>query len=317
MIQRFRNSAWFTRGWTLQELLAPQNVVVFCARSWEYFYKLVKYEHMEYREGSSINRAHDQRFITAMEDITGIREINLRDPSTIRLVCIARRMSWAAKRQTTRVEDLAYCLLGLFNINMPLLYGEGPKAFYRLQQEIIRQSDDESIFAWKWRTIYPPFDALPLLAPSPSVFHDSDAIMYAINHNERSPRSAYSITNKGLQMETEVWVVRDTKYRYPWMSTFEGKLYIIRLHCSLLPWTKDPRPWTDCALVLRRIYWTGKDPSTPEGPNDIYHRVNFEDLGEDIDSSFPPDQRETLGVIRLYIRLTGYSAIGRMLGNTP
>jgi hypothetical protein len=59
--------------------------------------------------------------------------------------CVSEKMSWAAKRQTTRVEDMAYCLLGLFEINMPLLYGEGPNAFMRLQEEIIRKVTDESI----------------------------------------------------------------------------------------------------------------------------------------------------------------------------
>ena len=61
-------------------------------------------------------------------------------------------MSWAANRGTTRVEDEAYCLLGLFGISMPTLYGEGRKAFYRLQEEILRTSEDTSLFAWgdKW-----------------------------------------------------------------------------------------------------------------------------------------------------------------------
>jgi hypothetical protein len=58
-------------------------------------------------------------------------------------------MSWASKRVTTRPEDVAYCLLGIFGINMPLLYGEGDKAFLRLQEEIIKTSDDHSIFAWE------------------------------------------------------------------------------------------------------------------------------------------------------------------------
>jgi hypothetical protein len=56
-------------------------------------------------------------------------------------------MSWASKRETTRVEDTAYCLMGLFGVNMLPLYGEGRKAFMRLQLEILRMSDDESIFA--------------------------------------------------------------------------------------------------------------------------------------------------------------------------
>ena len=65
-----------------------------------------------------------------------------------RSACVAVRMSWASKRETSRVEDVAYSLLGLFNVNMPLLYGEGRKAFYRLQLEIVKNSDNESIFAW-------------------------------------------------------------------------------------------------------------------------------------------------------------------------
>jgi hypothetical protein len=53
-------------------------------------------------------------------------------------------------RETTREEDVAYCLLGIFDINMPLLYGEGGKAFKRLQEEITKQSTDQSLFAWQW-----------------------------------------------------------------------------------------------------------------------------------------------------------------------
>ena len=55
---------------------------------------------------------------------------------------IAQRMSWTSKMATTRIEDEAYCLLGTFGVNMPLLYGEGHKAFLRLQEEIIRRSTD-------------------------------------------------------------------------------------------------------------------------------------------------------------------------------
>lgn len=61
---------------------------------------------------------------------------------------VTQKILWVLKRQTTRVEDQAYCLMGLFGVNMPLLYGEGQKAFLRLQFEILAMSDDESIFAW-------------------------------------------------------------------------------------------------------------------------------------------------------------------------
>lgn len=61
---------------------------------------------------------------------------------------IAERMSWAASRATTRLEDVAYCLMGLFDVNMPMLYGEGTRAFIRLQEEIIARTEDYTIFAW-------------------------------------------------------------------------------------------------------------------------------------------------------------------------
>ena len=79
------------------------------------------------------------------------------------------RKCWAAKRETTRIEDQAYCLMGLFDVNMPPLYGEGRNAFIRLQLEILNQTDDETIFAWE-----PPINPLGggLLAYSPSYFTD-------------------------------------------------------------------------------------------------------------------------------------------------
>jgi hypothetical protein len=66
---------------------------------------------------------------------------------------IARRMSWAAKRQATRAEDIAYALLGLFKINMPMQYGEGAGAFVRLQKEIMKTTNDQSLFAWGYSPV--------------------------------------------------------------------------------------------------------------------------------------------------------------------
>lgn len=63
-------------------------------------------------------------------------------------VSLAARMSWASNRQTTRLEDMSYCLLGIFDVNMPLLYGEGDRAFFRLQKAIMESSEDQSLFAW-------------------------------------------------------------------------------------------------------------------------------------------------------------------------
>lgn len=118
---------------------------------------------------------------------------------------VARIMSWASGRKTTRVEDEAYCLLGLFRVNMPLLYGEGGKAFTRLQLEIIKQSDDESIFAWSTNTEADMrFGQLKdisrdgLLAPNVRAFESCGDVRPRQYDPDRAP---YSMTNRGLQME--------------------------------------------------------------------------------------------------------------------
>lgn len=103
-------------------------------------------------------------------------------------------MSWASTRETTREEDLAYCLLGLFNINMPLLYGEGMAAFTRLQHAIIAQSNDQSIFAWTSDSE----ELLSVLAQSPSNFANSGNIRQIRNP---SLQSTHRITNAGLELD--------------------------------------------------------------------------------------------------------------------
>ncbi|KAK0712058.1 hypothetical protein B0H67DRAFT_518816 [Lasiosphaeris hirsuta] len=125
---RLSRSRWFTRGWTLQELLAP-SAVIFLDAAWH--------------EIGTKSDLHE-----ALSEITGIPSAVLQGTSTPSSASVAQRMSWASKRETTRPEDLAYCLLGLFDVNMPMLYGEGDRAFARLQEEIIKTSDDHSIFAW-------------------------------------------------------------------------------------------------------------------------------------------------------------------------
>ncbi|KAI0472244.1 heterokaryon incompatibility protein-domain-containing protein [Xylaria cf. heliscus] len=126
----FRRSRWFRRGWTLQELLAPKNVR-FYSRNW-----------------TPIGTKKDMAPLLA--EITRVDERYLLYAEDIRSASIAQRMAAVADRTTTRPEDIAYCLLGLFNVNMPLLYGEGAMAFVRLQEEIMKVSDDHSIFAWTW-----------------------------------------------------------------------------------------------------------------------------------------------------------------------
>ena len=121
----FKQSRWFTRGWTLQELLAPSSVIFYDVR-WE-------------RIGCK------NELLGEISEVTGSGVQYLH---AMREACVAPKMSWISKRQPSRSEDMAYCLLGLFDVNMPLLYGEGRKAFVRLELEIIKKSNDDSIFAW-------------------------------------------------------------------------------------------------------------------------------------------------------------------------
>ncbi|KAF2790565.1 HET-domain-containing protein [Melanomma pulvis-pyrius CBS 109.77] len=112
----FKKSRWFTRGWTLQELVSPKQVEFFS------------------REGQRLG--DKQSLEQTLHEITGIPIEALRG-SPLSNFSEDERFSWAATRQTTRKEDMAYCLLGIFDIQMPLLYGEGQqKAMRRLRKEI-------------------------------------------------------------------------------------------------------------------------------------------------------------------------------------
>jgi heterokaryon incompatibility protein (HET) len=174
----FRASRWFTRGWTLQELIAPHKVLFFCS----------DWTEIGTREAIS----------DIIAEITGIDESILKGRD-FHQASIAKRMSWASGRKTTRMEDMAYCLFGLFSVNMPLLYGEGERAFLRLQEEIMKTSDDESIFAW---SISAADSAEPLLtgllARSPAEFAHSGNIIPLSRPKSSEP---YSMTNKGLRIQ--------------------------------------------------------------------------------------------------------------------
>ncbi|KAE8420908.1 hypothetical protein BDV36DRAFT_248822 [Aspergillus pseudocaelatus] len=128
-------------------------------------------------------------------------------------VSISERMSWALSRQTTRTEDMAYCLLGIFGINMPLIYGEGERAFTRLQKEIIKTSNDQSILAWGdmdlWKSrdhsrpqMYRKEKGMGILARSPAAFRACGSIIPSFVDSEASFH--LSVPNKGLHISLPI-----------------------------------------------------------------------------------------------------------------
>ncbi|OAA75436.1 Heterokaryon incompatibility [Akanthomyces lecanii RCEF 1005] len=178
----FDDSAWFTRGWTLQELIAPAHVVFYNA-TWQ-----------------TLGSRDEVPLTERIARITQIDAAVLRGEAELDERSVAQRMAWAAGRTTTRLEDRAYSLLGLFGVNMPLLYGEGgTRAFLRLQEEIMKASDDQSLFAWGGSTSVAEDGQLTgLLAGSPADFSDCASIVVA---RQRWNHQPYQMTNRGLSVE--------------------------------------------------------------------------------------------------------------------
>lgn len=200
----FRTCRWFRRGWTLQELLAPATLV-FYDKAWSVI--------------SDKDDADMRRLIT---EITGIddyyicrsnRNLFSSSHQWLSRASVAERMSWAAGRETTRTEDLAYCLLGIFDINMPMLYGEGMKAFQRLQEEIMKVDDDCSLLCWGWNhgrnsgetqtlATAAAEDESLLLAPHPRYFEGCKRIRPQALPGFTLP--LFSLSQRGLKVRAPV-----------------------------------------------------------------------------------------------------------------
>ena len=178
---RFGSCRWFTRGWTLQELIAPRTCV-FYDQAWRRI-------------------AERGEILSLISRLTDIDPEVLCHRQPLSSVSIAAKMSWASRRQTTRLEDEAYCLLGIFGINMPMLYGEGRNAFARLQEEILRVSTDQSIFAWSG--LEPQ-----LLAPCPARFQSCSMI---VPRDRTAVRSTYEMTNCGLRIALPIALTSDRR----------------------------------------------------------------------------------------------------------
>jgi len=124
----FRSSKWFTRGWTLQELLAPKIVEFFSRERVFLGCKATLVQQIHEITGIPAAALHSKSVVNGSSVV---------DSKPVEDFSLEERFAWAAKRQTKRAEDKAYCLFGIFGVQLPVLYGEGPEeAMRRLQREV-------------------------------------------------------------------------------------------------------------------------------------------------------------------------------------
>lgn len=207
---------WVTRGWTLQELIAPRELR-FYDNAWNL-------------------RGTKAGLSATISRITHIEEAVLRGEKALDSVPLMHRMAWAAGRRTTRAEDMAYCLLGIFGVNMPLLYGEGKRAFVRLQEEVMRESSDTSLFAWRAAPGGPAFRGI--LAESPAEF--ADAAELAVDPDPAMDEE-FAVTNKGVKTPLKLEVKNDRPV-LRLRCRFRGRLVglFLRLHGAGVYVRADP-----------------------------------------------------------------------------
>lgn len=196
-----KDCLWFTRGWTLQELIGPEELD-FYDQEWNF-------------------RGSKKTLRRELSKITGIDVDILEDSELLPTIPVGQRMSWAAHRKTTRVEDTAYCLFGIFGVNMPMIYGEGRNAFLRLQEEIAKSTNDLTLFAWTSQnesgvdrrpthSSQQGKDLRGILAQSPSEFVDCGRLK--IIRERVAPIKEFAMTNNGFRIETVLGSSPDKEY---------------------------------------------------------------------------------------------------------
>ena len=225
---------WFTRGWTLQELLAP-STAKFYDKNWKVMFPASKNDKTITRSGTDDYECDydaDTSTITNVDEFmhgvsyfTGIPISSILNfkPG---LKNIRQRLAWASQRQTTRIEDIAYSLIGLLNLTMPIAYGEGRRSFYRLQEAIIRNSNDRSLFIWFGRSAIQS----SVLAFSPSCFASPCNV---VTRNVSSSivsgattRSHTSLTNHGLAIPL---ILYDNATSVYWLKAIRAWLPVAQL----------------------------------------------------------------------------------------
>ncbi|TFK82485.1 HET-domain-containing protein [Polyporus arcularius HHB13444] len=259
------SSIWFQRGWTLQELIAPR-FFVFVSRTWEVIgtkADLAEFLETKFRIPAAVHRLHAS-------------------PSEF---SIAQRMSWFGLRQTARPEDEAYCLLGLFEIHMPPLYGEGRNAFRRLQEEIMKQSVDTTLFAWRGVLTDSPVECL--FAASPADFTEiqkQNEIVYTPPRRTQVPAETtgndpalgvradmiemtFAVTPTGVRANIPIFTWRGGLFGDLYWSSGDGRPVFLHL---------EPDPDSEASSSRRTSYRVGEprltgseeydDACPPDGP---------------------------------------------------
>jgi hypothetical protein len=192
VLDDLKDDPWFKRGWTLQELLAPAKIKLY-GKDW-----------VPINPSRSIRNDKEDEFIRrTIEQVTGIPGDDLRlfHPSCDR---VSEKMTWMAPRQTTRTEDIAYSLIGIFDITMPISYGEGAWAFHRFMEAVAQRCFDPGFFAWCG--VPSPYSlALP---GSPSCYKLDAARAgllqlrgFEVSSEVRSGDPSYTMTKTGLQVK--------------------------------------------------------------------------------------------------------------------
>lgn len=255
-------SEWFQRGWTLQELLGPANLD-FYTKNW-------------IKLGSKLELSD------IISDITGIEKEFLTGEDLER-ASASKKMSWAAGRKTSRPEDTAYCLLGIFGVYMPLIYGESKNAFIRLQHEIMKMvPHDHTLFAWGeivpestmlltdidelWHSKTRPWSQeaaekrlYGLLAESPDDFKHSSSFTvhpdarrhYAIR-GDLQPRQSY----RGVDLVLKLLPAGPSPEAYMQSVHYHKQLQLTQYRvCNLFFLCCQPRPNEASLIILPLQYW--------------------------------------------------------------
>ncbi|KAJ3578548.1 hypothetical protein NPX13_g2017 [Xylaria arbuscula] len=282
-----RQARWFTRGWTLQEYLASSEIVLLNS-AWQPLYP-ANFPSIKYTEGQ-FGLHFVPRLLTC---VTGIDASRWEDAST------ATRLSWAAKRETSRLEDEAYCLLGILNVKMPLLYGEGSQAFSRLLGELIKKSNSHGVLA-AWYGLPRPslFHVLPT---SPRAYAGCAREFKDVRVRGKPDSLHFTMTNAGLnielpliQIDSELKLalgilncqVDDSHLAIVLMQSNDdeyGQLY----HPIYQPL---PVPPEFCEVAHRKNIYITDNKTKINGYNFIVHDLLLRQLGYDLASVYPPSE---------------------------